>query len=258
MRTILILSFLAICIASCSTANKANDQNEKAEIEPRVMSVADQIISRAVKAHGGDNYNTAHYTFLFRGKEYTFKNDNDQYKYTLSSKKDGNIIEHTLTNGNFTRKVNGKEEELSEKKINGYSQGLNSVIYFATLPYKLQDEAVYEEYIDQATIKGKRYHVIEVTFREEGGGQDHDDTFYYWINQETNLIDYLAYNYKVGKGGVRFRTAYDTRNVDGIVFQNYVNYKAEVGTPLADLPNLWEKGALKELSKIETEEVRRM
>ena len=56
-------------------------------------------------------------------------------------------------------------------------------------------------------------------------------------------------------GGVRFRSAYNSRNVGGIIFQDYVNYKAEMGTPLGDLPKLFEQGRLKELSKIDTENV---
>ena len=49
--------------------------------------------------------------------------------------------------------------------------------------------------------------------------------------------------------------AYNTRVIDGITFQDYINYKAAVGTALKDLPALYEKGKLKELSKIETENV---
>jgi len=160
-----------------------------------------------------------------------------------------------LENGNLTRKENGVKIELTEKQKNRYSGGLNSVIYFATLPYKLQDIAVNKSYQGTTTIKGKTYEVLEIRFEQEGGGRDHDDVFHYWINQENHIIDYLAYNYQVSGGGVRFRSAYNSRKKGGIIFQDYVNYKAEVGTPLSDLPKLFEQGKLKELSRIETENI---
>jgi hypothetical protein len=54
---------------------------------------------------------------------------------------------------------------------------------------------------------------------------------------------------------VRFRTAFNTRVIDGLTFQDYINYEAPIGTPLKDLPKLYEQGKLKELSKILTEDV---
>ena len=163
-----------------------------------------------------------------------------------------------MTNSDFTRMVDGQEIELSDKKKSGYSGSLNSVIYFATLPYKLQDPAVNTAYKGTTTIKGKNYEVLEITFDEEGGGKDHEDVYYYWINQKTKVIDYLAYNFQVNNGGVRFRSAYNSRNVDGIIFQDYINFKAPVGTPLSELPKLFEKEELKQLSVIATESVKKL
>jgi hypothetical protein len=145
--------------------------------------------------------------------------------------------------------------ELSEKDIEKYTGALNSVIYFATLPHKLKDDAVHKKYIEEITINGSNYDVIEITFSQEGGGEDFDDEYYYWINQDTRKIEYLAYNYQVNGGGVRFRQAFNTRVVEGITFQDYINYKAPVKTPLKELPVLFEQGKLKELSKIITENI---
>lgn len=242
---LLIISLLFIACNSTKTTNSSSPQLSKAEI----------ILQKAIEAHGGTKYQTAHYSFTFRGKQYTFKNNKDQFRYSVKSKKDGKEIVDVLENGNLKREVNGVEIALSEKEENRYSGGLNSVIYFATLPNKLQDKAVKKSYQGTTTIKGKAYEILEIKFEQEGGGRDHDDVFHYWINQKTNVIDYLAYNYQVNGGGVRFRSAYNSRNVDGIIFQDYVNYKAEVGTPLVDLPRLFEQGKLKELSRIETENV---
>jgi len=217
-------------------------------------SKADQLIDAAIMAHGGDNYETAHYQFVFRNKTYTFKNNHDRYEYTLTTEKEGKSVKTILNNKGLTH----IGSSLTEKQRKGTAAAINSVIYFATLPYKLKDKAVNKKYIGLVDIKSKDYEVIEISFDEKGGGADHDDVFYYWINKETSLIDYLAYNYQVNKGGVRFRSAYNTRNIGGIVFQDYINYKAAVGTPLGDLPGLWEQGKLKELSLIETEDIKEL
>jgi len=243
-----LILLIAVFFTACDSTKNMNSNSAQ-------LSQADLILNKSVKAHGGKKYQKAHFAFTFRDKNYTFKNNNDQFTYTRTSTKDGKKTIDILENGNIKRKVNGVEVELSEKQKSGYSGGLNSVIYFATLPYKLQDKAVKKSYKGTTTIKNKTYEILEITFEQEGGGRDHDDVFHYWINQSNNVIDYLAYNYQVNGGGVRFRSAYNSRTVGGIIFQDYVNYKATVGTPLADLPKLYEQGKLKELSRIETENV---
>ena len=218
---------------------------------------ASQLLMKCLAAHGGGRYDKAAYTFEFRGNTYQFKNNDSSYEYmAYKTAKDGTAYTDVLDNGDFSRTTAGKEVELTEKQRTGLSNSLNSVIYFATLPHKLLDPAVNLTYRGSTTIKGQAYEVLQVTFDQEGGGQDHDDTYHYWINQSTDRIDYLAYNYQVNGGGARFRVAYNTRIVDGIVFQDYSNYKAPFETPLADLPALYESGDLKLLSEIKTENVR--
>lgn len=216
---------------------------------------AEQLLAKMVAAHGSERYDTAHYSFTFRNKAYTFQNSKRGVTYTVASSKDGNVTIDWLENGKLTRAVNGIPVELTEKQIATGIEALNSVIYFATLPHKLLDPAVNLEKRDDVTIKDQAYEVLKVHFDEKGGGTDHDDNFMYWVNQSTGRIDYLAYDYRTNGGGVRFRSAYNQRVIDGVLFQDYVNYKAALGTALADLPTLYEQGKLEELSKIETEDV---
>jgi hypothetical protein len=54
-----------------------------------------------------------------------------------------------------------------------------------------------------------------------------DDELHYWINKDTHKIDYLAYSCQVNDGGVRFRSAFNTR-VAGVTFQDYINYEAQL------------------------------
>jgi len=215
-----------------------------------------KILAKTIKAHGGKKYDQSGYEFVFRKKTFTFYNNYKDFRYTSTLNKDGKTIVDELNNFEFLRKENGSLADLTEKQVSGYSNSLNSVIYFATLPNKLKDPSVNVKYKGTASAKGKQYEVLEITFDQEGGGKDHDDVFHYWINSKTNYIDYLAYNYSTGKGGVRFRAAFNPRTVDGIRFQDYINYKAPVGTPLADLLGMYEREELDELSKILTEDVK--
>jgi hypothetical protein len=75
------------------------------------------------------------------------------------------------------------------------------VIYFATLPYKLQDASV-RKFIEETTIKDKQYDVVGVTLGQDGGG--FDDEFHYWINKQTHKVD-LAYSYRTNDGALQNR-----------------------------------------------------
>ncbi len=257
-KSVLVLIVITTLLA-CNTKKKelADVSINEDKITTKVIqpSKAQVLLDKTIDAHGGDLYDSAHYAFIFRENTYHFKNDGTNFEYLKNSKKGNTITKDILKNADFFRMVDGKKIEISEKGIKSATGAINSVIYFATLPHKLNDKAVNKTYIGETKIKGKNYAILGITFNKEGGGEDFNDAFHYWINKETNKIDYLAYNYKVNKGGVRFRSAYNTRVVDGITFQDYINYKAEVGTPLKDLPSLYEAGKLKELSKIKIESI---
>lgn len=246
---------IAFILFSCETKNTKKDKVTQPSLEKIELTKSQKIINKTIVAHGGDLYTSAHYSFVFRNNKYTFKNDGASYEYTKNTKKGKSIINDVLTNSGLQRTVDGVPKNISEKEKNSISGAINSVIYFATLPYKLNDEAVNSEYIGSTLIKNKEYDVLKISFDKVGGGEDHDDEYCYWINKETEKIDYLAYNYSVNKGGVRFRAAYNTRVVGGITFQDYINYKAAVGTALKALPKLYEEGKLQEVSRINTEDV---
>ncbi len=244
MRLLIILFTLSLY--ACATPSK------------KAKTIEQKVIDEAIKAHGGTLYEKAHYTFKFRSKQYSFKHNEARYAYTSDQIKNDRAVHYYLDNDHFVKSINGDTLNLSDKDILRYGNSLNSVIYFALLPYRLNDPAVIKSYKGITKIKNQAYHTIEVRFTEEKGGTDHDDVYYYWINQETKFLDYLAYNFHVNGGGVRFRNAYNSRSVDGIRFQDYENYSAPVGTALEKLPGLFEGGSLKLLSKIELEDIKKV
>lgn len=210
---------------------------------------AQTIIDACIEKHGGDLYQNAHYAYDFRKYHYEFHYENGKYQYERHSN-DGKTTD-ILTNDGFKRIVDGQEVALTDKKKRSYSNSVNSVHYFAFLPSFLNDEAVNKVYVGETTIKGKAYYKIRVTFDQDGGGDDHDDVYMYWIDKEDFSLDYLAYSFHVNGGGVRFRSAYNQRNVAGIIFQDYVNYKHDKDTSVENLDALYDQNKLTELSKIE-------
>lgn len=250
-----------LCLLSCKTEQKKAEEVENTVVEvvekttAIITTEAEKIIDAAIEAHGGSLYDEASYSFVFRKKAYTFHNNKSKYTYTVKHTEKGNEIYDVLENGKLTRTLNDTLTDLSAKDYNKYKEALNSVIYFAALPHKLNDKAVQKKYKGATIIKGIHYKIVEVTFGQEGGGKDFDDEFYYWINDTTNRVDYLAYSYATSGGGVRFRSAYNLRKIEGIYFQDYINWKAPIGTPLEQLPSLYEEDKLKELSRIIIEDI---
>lgn len=216
-----------------------------------------EIIDKTIEAHGGSAYDDLAVSFTFRKKDYTIKLDKGAYEYTRSfSDSTGQILD-ILSNDGFERKLNGYLVSLSEKDKKRYANALNSVCYFAMLPNGLNDPAVKKSMIGLNKIGGQKYHVVQVSFEEEGGGDDHEDVYIYWINQKTYTVDFFAYSYEVNGGGVRFRAVKDHVNVDGVRFQNYINYKhLDKDVPVDSLAFYYVQGELKKLSEIINEDVK--
>ena len=217
---------------------------------------ADEIVNKSIKKHGGKKYKKTSFEFDFRKYHYTTKRDKSNFLYTRQLLSDPSTVDF-LENGVFKRVTNRHEVPLAPKKKRAYSNSINSVNYFVFQPYFLNDDAVHKELAGMASINDSKYYQIRVTFDAEGGGDDHDDIYMYWINADTFEMDYLAYSFHVNGGGVRFRASYNKRKIGGILFQDYVNFKADKNAPLTDLPQLYENGKLVELSKIETENIRK-
>jgi hypothetical protein len=153
-----------------------------------------------------------------------------------------------LTNEYFSRKINGKKQNLSSKESEKYKEGMNAIAYFVLLPYKLSEAAVNLKYLGETTIENNEYDKVYVTFEKEAGGKDHQDEFCYWINKSSHVLDYLSYS----NGGPRFRKAIRRQNVDGVIFQDYDNYKIlDTALSTSDYDKAFNAGNAKLLSTIE-------
>ncbi|MFD3002477.1 DUF6503 family protein [Pontibacter toksunensis] len=240
-----VLLFLALFSLGCAEKEK-----------PKVQAIVDA----AIAAHGGKHLDQGIVTFTLRDRQYRALRDNGAYVYsrTFTDDSTGQRIHDVLSNSGFKRTADDKPVELPQERQEAFSASVNSVIYFALLPYFLNDAAVQKKYLGEATIKGEPYHEVQVTFAAEGGGEDHEDVYVYWIHQQRNTMDYLAYNFKEEDGsiGTRFREATNVREVSGVRFQDYINYTSKEDFPLENYDRAFEAGKLEKVSDINLEDVK--
>lgn len=224
-----------------------------AQVSAQKDGKAQQIVDRAIAVSGGELFMKSKVSFTFRGKRHFVDQDDKAYYYSRHFLADGDSIKDVLENGSFKRYLNGEDSGKSKRQLSRAFEDVNSVSYFAMLPYKLNDVAVIKHYEGEIEIKGELYDKVKVTFEGEGSGDSPDNIFYYWFNRETGFMDYLGYT----KGGFRFRAAYNQRFVNGIRFVDYVNYSGGVYTAnaLEEYDQLYNADKLKELSRIILEDV---
>lgn len=215
-----------------------------------------QVIDKAIRFHGGEHYIRFMVEFRFRDKQYTMVRDRGSFRYVRSFDKDGVRQKAVLSNEGFRQWQNGEVANLTENEARLAGDALNSVVYFALLPFGLNDPAVQSKWLGRSTIKGRVYDKVEVTFKREGGGTDFEDRFVYWFDEENGKMDYLAYHFHVNGGGTRFREANNPRRVNGILFQDYDNYKGPLGRiDIENFDQLFSNGQLEKISEIDLVDV---
>jgi len=246
----LYCAILGLFFSGCTS-----DDTSTPKTRSTVPSQAQAIIDQAIEVHGGDLYESTVVEFDFRDRHYKSTRQGGQFRYErIFTDSIGQNVHDVLTNEGLTRTVEGKTVNLSAKDSSAYANSVNSVIYFALLPYFLNDPAAQKSYLGESTVKGEPYHKIKVTFQQEGGGKDHEDEFIYWFHRYEHTMDYLAYNYQTDGGGARFREAYNMRTVNGIRFADYYNYKPqEKRMDVEHFDTLFEQDSLELLSEINLE-----
>ncbi|WP_445747459.1 DUF6503 family protein [Polaribacter sp.] len=220
---------------------------------PRKELTAQEIIDKAMQAAGADKVANANISFDFRDKSYEAirKNGVFQLKRSFDS------ITDVLSNQGFQRFVHGNQMQLSDSLTNVYANSVNSVHYFSVLPYGLNDAAVRKKLLPSTNIQGKEYYKIEVTFSENGGGEDFEDVFIYWIDAQSFMMDYLAYSFHTNGGGKRFRAIKNAAIVEGIRFVNFDNYQPKSeAISLSDLDTAFKKKQLEKVSEIVLENLK--
>lgn len=235
-----ILGFFILMLLSC--------QNSKKNL------TSEEIVDKAIEYSGKSNLNDNILKFTFRDYTYKATPTCDGFQFERASKTDP--IRDVLINDELTRYYKDSIVKLADSTAFLYYESVNSVHYFTQLPVRLKDEAVQLSNLGQEEIQNRIYHKLEVKFSEDGGGVDFEDVYIYWFNVEDFSLDYLAYSFIVNEGGLRFRKAINQRTVNGVVFQDYENYKPKVKSKkLEDIGKMYENDELELLSLIKNEAI---
>ena len=241
MRSIILLAI--VVLASC----KPNTSEFTAQ----------QVIDKSIVAAGGNKIANSNISFVFRKRIYIAGRNNGSYSYERITRRGLETIKDVLSNDGFKRYKNSELVQVADSMVPRYSNSVNSVHYFSVLPFGLNDKAVSKKLLSDITIKGIDYYTVQVTFSEDGGGDDFDDVFLYWVQKSNFKLNYLAYKYSTGKGGMRFRDIKNESIVNGLRFVNYNNYKPK--DPKMDffkIGKAYNEGQLDKLSEILLENIK--
>ena len=243
MKHPFIIALTIVFLAACRQENKPLS--------------AQEIIDKSMLASGTAIVGNSKIAFEFRNKQYVSRRRKGRFNLERHTLNSTGKIKDVLSNNGFERYLNDVLLVIPDSMTTRYSGSVNSVHYFAALPNGLNDGAVKKKLLKSATIKGKTYYKIEIRFSEDGGGEDFDDVFVYWIDTIHFHIDYLAYTFHVNGGGKRFRAAKNPRSIEGVRFVDYDNYKpTDVNIQLENLDAAFENSALEKISEIALNNVR--
>ncbi|WP_397446648.1 DUF6503 family protein [Polaribacter sp. R77954] len=230
---------LLIFIISCKPAEK--------------KLTAQQIIDHSILTSNSNKVASSEIMFRFRDKSYKAFRKNGKFELSRSF----DSVVDVLNNDGFRRFINNKLIEIEDSTAFVYANAINSVHYFSVLPFGLNDKAVHKKLLTSSTIHNKEYYKVEITFSEDGGGEDFEDVFIYWIGKDDFLVDYLAYSYHTNGGGKRFRVLKEQCNVNGIRFVDYYNYKPKNNKiELVNIDKAFENNQLKKVSEIILENIK--
>ena len=136
MVKVLIALLVTISIISCNSP----------------LTDPQKIIDNAIKVSGGEKYRHSTIAFDFRDRHYMAQREGGKYSYERILKDSANTIHDFLSNDGFNREINNTLVEVADSMKIKYTSSINSVVYFALLPYGLNDDAVKKKFLGETTI----------------------------------------------------------------------------------------------------------
>jgi len=175
-------------------------------ITSSIAQDANKIISDMVEAIGGKEnyynkggvsydieYNSPTSGINFSGKEtYVFDKELSSGVYSTHSiiaPKGGKVVEG-YNGTNAWVKLNN--QLITDEKPNGVARFLRKTNYYwFSMLFKLQDEGVNLKHAGTASVEGRNYDLVKVTFGDKIG--DAQDTYVLYVNQRTKLVDQFLF-----------------------------------------------------------------
>lgn len=250
-RTLLLLAAVPLTLAHPAAAETAAD-----------------LVARSIAHHGGDLYTSSEITLDLCSKSgcsaLEVRRDGGLYEYCATAETKSGERKVCVDNEGTREWLDGvgvttgapPGSEAAAELETSRRDWVMQRVYFAFLPYRLQDPSVRLE--DQGTESwdGRELRRIKVTF-EPGTSTDAEDEFLYWFDPQTARLELFAYSYTRNDGGLRFRRLKNHRRAGGILFFDQENFGVEGPELAVDVISpTYAEEALRHVSTVELRAIR--
>jgi hypothetical protein len=223
---------LAVALTAPSSPSVARAQaNRAAAPTPWVDRLP--IVDRAIAHHGGDVYQSSLVSLELCSAGGCFdlavRSDGGLFEHVVTRREDGMRVR--VTNDTVERWEGGQQVPVPADDEARRRRFVSARVYFAFLPYRLNDPGVWKQDGGVVDWEGRRLHQVQVRFGERAPGGDTgsetgqtSDEYAYWFDPENGEIVYFAYDFVGEPSGVRFRRAINPRRIGGILFFDQENF----------------------------------
>lgn len=189
-----------------------------------------EIVDRAIEFHGGDLYLASETELDICSKSGCFdvlaRLEGERYFYDVAGEVRGLHHRVRSSNDDLELLIAGSKMAHPPEETQGLRDWAMARVYFAFLPFRLNDPSVVKEDLGLETWDGRELHKVKVTFAA-GSSSDASDEYLYWFDPETARVEQFAYSFEGNPGGLRFRRGHNYRRVEGILFFDQENLGVE-------------------------------
>ena len=185
-----------------------------------------EIVARAIEHHGGE---------LYRHSETSLTLCSGSGCYRIRSRVDGGLYEHEVSgpyrgaerrvlasNDSLAAWRDGQPLAPSPELSAALRDWAMARVYFAFLPFRLEDPDVLQEDLGVEEWEGRRLRRVKVGF-VAGTSTDAEDEYLYWFDPDSGRLEQFAYSFSGRPGGLRFRRLSNYRRIGGILFFDQTN-----------------------------------
>ncbi len=194
-----ILIFVQIALAafvfSCDTPKKEGTSDET-KVEQKESKTPTTPFEKSLSHHGGLDTWNSYGTLTF---ERISESGNSTHIIDLKNRNE-KIINPTST---LTFASEGFWTDATDEKTRANLKGTrfykNLWFYFFGLPFVTADPGANQQDLPEATLDGKTYNRVKITFGENIGDAP-DDQYILWLDQQTGQLELINYSVTYGRG----------------------------------------------------------
>ncbi|MDC7995983.1 DUF6503 family protein [Altibacter sp. HG106] len=207
MRNTIFYLFIFYCILSC----------EEQHSDP--FQEGDAILASLMEVYGAPQISKSHIEFTVEDLYYTLERNNHLTEFTLRRTVDSIDYVATYKNGYQEYFVNGEKQTDGSYSRFQLTQYLDAFTFIQGIPHVFNGNAIIAKRENNVTILDTEYHTLHISYKPFEGSPG--DTFYLYIEPETNFIRYMAEKYQLNGEDLRFLKFVDHRTVNKVLFADY-------------------------------------